>query len=320
MPAVVVEVADGDRRDVCRVGEPGRGGGLFEARGTAVGAAIPIHIKEWAAASEQEQVEAVVTIGIQRHHCRAKRGFEPGECGIGSGRRFGRYRLRRADRRRWTKLRQHRCCQPARCLGSIRLRSVGRCDHLAIPAHLGVADPQRLIPLHVEQRLLVGEQLLRPRGITAAEVHRQTVHRGGEVGVQPAGLLEAAGGLVGAGRQRHAEVIPAGGVVWVDLCDGLEVRLCDVEFVAVQCDDPLAEVRVGIVRVVAEDGGQFVAGFVKVWIGGRVEQGDCMVDPGGEPLGGGLERAGELPRCRVEVELLHQADAAVGGLHGSLGD
>ena len=72
--------------------------------------------------------------------------------------------------------------------------------------------------------------------------------------------------------------------------------------------------------MVAENGGQFFAGFVKVWIGGRVEQRDRMVDPGGEPLGGGLEGAGELPRRRVEIELLHQADAAVGGLHGSLRD
>ena len=106
----------------------------------------------------------------------------------------------------------------------------------------------------------------------------------------------------------------------VDLRDGLEVRLCDVELVAVQRDDALAEVCVGIVRVVAEDGGQFVSGFVEIRIGGRVEQGDRMVDPGGEPLGGGRAGAGEFLRSCVEIELFHQADAAVGCLHGGLGN
>ena len=90
VPAVVVEVAHRDRRAVCSGGEPGRGGSLFEPRRATVGGTI--HIKEWPAAREQEQVEAVVTIGIQRHHRCAKRGFEPGECGVGSGRRFSRSR------------------------------------------------------------------------------------------------------------------------------------------------------------------------------------------------------------------------------------
>ena len=146
------------------------------ASGRVAKRAIGIPLEQGQLATiKHEQAEAVTRINDKRQNDAAKPTV-----GI-------RHRLDGCNRCRWPERSDSLCigegrhhCRQGSCRTTWRqLIADGQAGHddVAIPAHFGVTNAERLVPFGSEERLLARQQCRRPLRVSPPQIHGETMHR-----------------------------------------------------------------------------------------------------------------------------------------------